>query len=255
MQSIAAKLNESLGRMPGRISMFYQPLDGEAALYNADEPLIAASVIKIPIMVEAFRRMRAGTLNPDEKVVLRAEDKMPSCGALTYMHDGLQVTVMDLVVLMIILSDNTATNLLIDRFGPENVNETMRELGIPGITLRRRLFEPELSRRGIQNTITARGVGTLLLKMARGELLGAQDDERMLSILCDQRLNSKLPFFLDGVRIAHKTGEDDGITHDAGVIYAKRQFVLVMLSNETDVPQFERLMQDAALALYRENEE
>lgn len=249
------KCLEQLRQTAGKVGFYYAPIGGETIEFQADLPLVAASVIKIPIMVEAFRRFGEGTLDPNMEVEVRAEHKKPSCGALTYMHDGLQVTVMDLVVLMIILSDNTATNLLIDRFGPESVNATMRELGIPGITLRRRLFEPELSRRGIQNTITARGVGTLLLKMACGELLGAQDDERMLSILCDQRLNGKLPFFLDGVRIAHKTGEDDGITHDAGVIYAKRPFVLVMLSNETDVPQFERLMQDAALALYRENEE
>ncbi len=238
---------------PGDVGLYYHVIgDAEApVLRGADLPLIAASVIKIPIMVTAFRDFAAGTLDPEETVEILPEMKMPSCGALSYMHDGLRVTVMDLVTLMIILSDNTATNILIDRLTPAHVNDTMAALGIPGICLRRRLFEPALSARGIQNTITARGVGTLLERMARGELLGGPDDNAMLGILLDQRLNGKLPFYLhsEGVKCAHKTGEDDGITHDAGVIFAEKPFVLVMLSNNVEVPAFERLMQDAAREL------
>jgi len=87
--------------------------------------------------------------------------------------------------------------------------------------------------------------------MAQGELLGEADDNAMVSILLDQRLNGKLPFYLhgEGVRCAHKTGEDDGITHDAGIIFSDKPFVLVMLSNNVDVPAFERLMQDTAREL------
>jgi len=240
---------------PGRVGFYYCPLGGEPVMFNPDEPLVAASVIKVPIMVEAFRRIGAGTLDPNAEVVIAPEDKKPSCGALTYMHDGLKVTVRDLIVLMIILSDNTATNLMIDMLGVEPVNETMRELGIPGITLRRKLFEPELSRRGIQNTITARGVGMLLGRMAEGRLLGEAPDRQMMDILLDQRLNGKLPFFLHplDVDVAHKTGEDDGTTHDAGVVFAKKPFVVCMLSNDVDVPRFERLIQDTALELYEIN--
>ena len=88
----------------------------------------------------------------------------------------------------------------------------------------------------------------LLERMAEGRLLGRELDDRMLRILLDQRLNGKLPFYLhsEGIRCAHKTGEDDGITHDAGIVYAEHPFVIVMLSNNVDVPGFERLMQDAA---------
>ena len=243
---------EQIARFPGKVGFYCRYLDEDRTwTHNPDLPLIAASVIKIPIMVTAFRDFAAGALDPEETVEILPEMKMPSCGALSYMHDGLRVTVMDLVTLMIILSDNTATNILIDRLTPGHVNETMAALGIPGICLRRRLFEPALSARGIQNTITARGVGTLLERMAQGELLGEADDNAMVSILLDQRLNGKLPFYLhgEGVRCAHKTGEDDGITHDAGIIYAKRPFVICMLSNEVDVPAFERLMQDTAREL------
>jgi beta-lactamase class A len=73
----------------------------------------------------------------------------------------------------------------------------------------------------------------------------------MIGILLNQRLNGKLPFFLHskGIRCAHKTGEDDNITHDAGIIYTEKPFVLCMMSNNVDVPAFERLMQDTAREL------
>ena len=164
---------EAIRTFPGDVGLYYRVLGEEGVVtHNPDLPLIAASVIKIPIMVTAFRDIAEGKLDPAEAVAIAPEMKMPSCGALTYMHDGLEVTVMDLITLMIILSDNTATNILIDRLTPDHVNRTMAALGIPGICLRRRLFEPELSARGIQNTVTARGIGTLLERMAAGTLLG-----------------------------------------------------------------------------------
>ena len=247
---------ERVRQTPGKVGVYYRPLDGEAVGFNEDLPLIAASVIKLPVMVEAFRRIGAGELDPDERVTVPPEAKLPSCGALTYLHDGLTVTAMDLITLMIILSDNTATNLLIDRLDMEAVNRTMAELDIPGIALRRKLFDAEQSRRGVENTVTARGIGLLLTRMATGTLLGGKADSQMMSILKNQRLNGKLPFFLHGrgVKIAHKTGEDDGITHDVGVVYAPKPFVVCMLSNEVDVPAFERLMQDAALEMYLANQ-
>lgn len=249
------KCLEQLRKTAGSVGFYYAPIGGEAVAFQADLPLVAASVIKIPIMVEAFRCFGEGTLDPDMQVEVLGEHKKPSCGALTYMHDGLKVTVLDLVTLMIIVSDNTATNLMIDLLGVDAINRTMERLGIPGVCLRRKLFEPELSRRGIQNTVTARGMGVLLTKMAQCELLGGELDRKMMEILGNQRLNGKLPFFLHsrGVAIAHKTGEDDGITHDVGVIFAKRPFVVCMLSNEVDVPRFERVIQDAALELYEIN--
>ena len=240
---------EQITRFPGDVGFYARYLDGGRLwAHNPDLPLIAASVIKIPIMATALRDIARGELDPDATVRIEPGMKMPSCGALTYMHDGLEVTVLDLVTLMIILSDNTATNILIDRLTPARVNATMAALDIPGICLRRRLFEPELSARGIQNTVTARGIGLMLERMAAGTLLGKREDDKMLDILGNQRLNGKLPFYLHsrGIKCAHKTGEDDGITHDVGIVYADRPFVICMLSNNVEVPAFERLMQDTA---------
>ena len=233
--------------LPGEISVYGRDLaTGEKWAYQADTPLVAASVIKLPILVEAFRQARDGLLSMDESVSIRPEQKMPSCGALTYLHDGLTVTLRDLCALMIIVSDNTATNILIERLGMENVNATMRKLGLEKSTLRRKLFDSEAAGRGLENTVTAWEMGQLLEMLYKGECVSPEADAEMLSILRDQRLNGKIPFFLDGLEIAHKTGEDDGITHDVGIVYAEHPLILCFASNHTDVPAFERFIQDAA---------
>lgn len=240
---------ERIRRADGHVSLYYRPLDGGCALmHNENEPLLAASVIKIPIMVEAFRRFAEGSLNPGDVHVLREEEKMPSCGALNRMHAGVEVSLHDLVELMIVLSDNTATNILIDLLGIENVNNTMRAYGLTRSTLRRKLFDKAGHAAGIENTVTAREMGMLLEKMYAGELVNPEASREMLDILRNQKLNGKMPFFLKprGIASAHKTGEDDGITHDVGIVFTRKPFVLCMLSNETNVPVFERMIQDTA---------
>ena len=221
---------------------------GETLAIHENEPLMAASVIKLTIMAEAFRRFCEGTLDRSAEVRIRPSDKLPSCGALTYLHDGLTVTVLDLVTLMIILSDNTATNLLIDLLGADAINRTIGEMGLTGTRLNRKLFMPELSRQGIENYVTATDMGTLLEMLTEGKLWSKAASAEMLGILKNQRLNGKLPFYLHsaGIPVAHKTGEDDGITHDVGVIFGQETWIVCFLSNETDVPDTERAMQDVA---------
>ena len=241
-----------VGSLEGKIGLYYAvPATGEELCINADMPLLAASVIKVPIMVEAFRQMEAGLLDRNRVIAIHREDKLPSCGALTYLHDGLQVTVIDLVTLMIILSDNTATNLMIDILGMEEINSTMQAVGLTGSRLNRKLFRPELSRQGIENYVTARDMARLFAMMLDGTLVSPEASKEMLRILGDQRLNGKIPFFLHpkDIDVAHKTGEDDGITHDVGVVYDEKPFIMCFLSNKTDTPAAIRAMQDIALIL------
>jgi len=249
-------INEIISKaatIPGDVAVWHMDIEsGEVHSFAEKKPLVAASVIKLFIMAEAFRRFEDGSLSANEEFIIRPEMKMPSCGALTYMHDGLKVTAMDLVVLMIILSDNSATNILIDRLGIDNINDMIKNvIGAEGCALNRRLFDREASKRGIQNYITAAGVGRFLKLVWDRQLVSAEASEKMLSIMLDQRLNGKIPFFLD-CDVAHKTGEDDGTTHDAAIVFAEHPFILVMLSNNVSVPEYERFMQDTAKALARE---
>ncbi len=255
-----AALRESilsrLALLPGKIGFYFKNLvTGEVLTFQEQQPMMAASVIKLFIMTEAYRQIRDGELSKDQLVTIHKEDCVPSCGALTYMHEGLQVTVEDLYTLMIILSDNSATNFLIDILGEEKIHQTIRDLGYTATQLNRKMFDAEKSARGIQNYITAAEVGDLLERMYRGTLVSEEASADMIRILKDQRLNSKIPFIIhtipDHADIAHKTGEDSGITHDAGILFTKEPFVIVFCGNETDVAPYERLMAEISLDLYR----
>lgn len=245
-------LENRLKQMPGQISMYYRDLTTDSSYsYQADLPLIAASVIKLPMMIALFRMVQEGKADWSETFTVAPSVKVPSCGALTYMHDGLEITLRDLCTLMIILSDNTATNMIFDRIGCDYVNETLRMLGCKTTTLRRKMFDAASSAKGIQNHITATEIGLLLERLAKGHCISPKADAEMIKILLNQRLNGKIPFYLGakGIQTAHKTGEDSGTTHDVAIVYADHPFILCFASNDTDVPLFERLMQDVALEL------
>lgn len=252
------KVEELLQNIPGKLSVYYKNLvTGETFGINESLPMMAASVIKIPIMVETFHQFRTGEHKKEELYVLKETDKRPSCGCLNRMHAGLNLTIEDLYNLMIILSDNSATNILIELLGGmERINEDIRRMGYETIRVNRLLFDAEASARGIQNYVSAVEIGDMLEKMFRGEMIDREASEDMLDVLKEQRLNNKFPFhFREKVIIAHKTGEDEGITHDVGVFYAKQPFILCCMGNETDNPMYNRFMQGLAWTIYNEIEE
>ena len=253
IEAFGAQLEGRLARLGGDTGVLLRNLvTGETWRRGADRPVNAASVIKLAVMIEAFRAQAAGELSLSERHALADAERMPSCGTLKAMHTGIELTLLDLLKLMIIVSDNTATNILIDRLGMDGINRTLRALGCTRTVLRRRLFDAEAARRGLQNTITAAEIGHLLEGLHAGTIVSPEASGQMLEILLDQRLNGKLPFFLHGagIRIAHKTGEDDGITHDVGIVYGDAPTIVCFVGEHVDVPVYERLMQDAARELF-----
>lgn len=249
-------IEERLNKIPGKKSFYYKNLvDGQMIAINEDLPMMAASVIKIPIMVEVFRQIEKGLIDKNQLYTLKNSDKLPSCGILNRLHEGLQLTVQDLCNMMIVLSDNTATNQLIRLLGREQINIDMETLGYKTIRVNRYLFDSEASVRGIENYVCASEIADILEKMHYGNLVNADADSEMLEILKEQRLNGKLPFLFNRrVPIAHKTGEDAGITHDVGIVYGSKPFIICCLGNEVIPSEFERFMQDIAWELYQEGE-
>ena len=250
-------VKEYLKGIPGKLTVYYKNLvTGEILDYNGNVPMMAASVIKIPVLLETFRQIHAGILKKDQLYVLEEGDKLPSCGCLNRMHAGMNLTVQDLYNLMIILSDNTATNILIKLVGGmEEINGSLAKMGYETCRVNRLLFDSEASDKGIENYVSGAEIADMLEKMYRGRLIDRASSQEMLEIMKSQRLKNKIPFYFQGrVPIAHKTGEDDGITHDVGIIYGSQPFVLCCMSNETDCPRFNRFIQKLAWSLYRETE-
>ena len=134
METIKNSILERVKAFPGHTSIYFKDLtSGETFSYNADEPMSAASVIKLTVMAELFRQIDAGIISREQKLVVKDENRVPICGVLTLMHTGMEVTPIDLCWLMITISDNMATNMLIDLLGIPNIQANIERLGLQGV--------------------------------------------------------------------------------------------------------------------------
>ena len=250
-------IGERLARLPGNLSACVRNLrTGERFDWRPDERHEAASVIKLFLMAALFQQFADGKRRPEERIRVRRESCVPSCGVLTYLDDGKEVSLRDLAELMIIVSDNTACNVLLEEIGLEEAQRYISEtLGLRSTLFQRKMFDRERAERGLDNFTTAGEVAWLLEEMYAGRLVSPEASEAMMNMLRHQRLNGKIPFRLhtlpDAPVIAHKTGENPGTTHDVGIIEGPEPLLLCLMGNGTDVPAFEREMADIAWDLYR----
>ena len=241
-----------LAQLPGKIGCYYKNLvTGEEYGYNENDQYMAASVIKLPIFAAVAKMESEGRASWAERLPVRKEEMVPSCGTLRFVTDDLPaLNTRALCQMMIVVSDNSATNILIRRFGIEGLNKEFKELGLEQTHIERLLFDRDESLKGKNNRIVPKEMGELLEKIYRHTLATEEASKFVEDTLLDQQINHKIPGYLPGdIDVGHKTGEDDGITNDVGIVYAKEPFVLAFACNETDVPAAERAIRAISLAL------
>lgn len=245
-------IQKKLEKLPGRIGLYYKDIiTGKSFGFNESEAFLAASVIKLPILAVVLNEINKGNLRSDDSLILSTHDKVPGCGALFHMHSGIDVTIKDLYNLMIVLSDNTATNMLIRALGVSNINSNMDKLGLKTTKLNRLLFDYEKHKQGIENYFSPMEIGEMLESVYRKNLISEDASLEIEGILKLQQINHKIPYLLpDEIEIAHKTGEDEGITNDVGIVYSKNPFILCFAANDTDVVQAEEALRKISLIFY-----
>lgn len=242
-------VKRQLFSVPGHIGFYYKNLvTGETDGSRQTELFQAASVIKLPILAAILLEEREHPGVLQERLLVRDGDKVPGCGALQHISGTQAYDIESLCKLMITISDNTATNVLIRRFGIEFLNERFRALGLQETKIFRFLFDTEAARQGKENLCQPKEIGSLLEEIYHGRCVSANASERMRAMLSQQQINHKIPSLLPPtVRVEHKTGEDEGITNDVGILYGREPCVLVFVSNETDVPAFEQVIRTVSL--------
>jgi beta-lactamase class A len=204
---------------------------GEEIARNAERSMPTASVFKLPVLVEVFRQAAAGDLGLDERVTLRTEDIVMGSGILRDFGPGLQPTLRDLAMMMIAVSDNGATNLLLDRVGgPRRVNATMSELGLPSIVVHRRIVFGEITTNGSLAEAAPRDLMRLVAMLAREELVSPEASREMLAMLGRQRHLEQAPRFVayrpyagdfarsQPIKVFNKTGFMNSLRADTGLI-------------------------------------
>jgi beta-lactamase class A len=225
---LADRLRPLIAAHRGEVAVAVKHLGNGVNFYHrADEPMPTASLIKVAVMAEAYQQAHDGKIRLSDPVTLRKEDKVPGSGVLTdNFSDGVTFPLLDAVRLMISVSDNTATNLVLDRIGLGATAARMEAWGFPNTRLHAKVFRrdtslsPERSERFGLGSTTAREMVGLLEKLHRGELVSAEASKAMLGHLkkCDDR--DKLVRFLPpGTVVAHKTGSVSDARTDAGLIY------------------------------------
>ncbi len=227
---------------------------GERFSHNGGRRFVAASTVKIAIMIELFRQIDAGRFALDGVYRLRPADRVGGSGVVARLHDGIELTLSDLVYLMMSISDNSATNILIDQVGQERVNATMRALAMAGSTLGRRMRghhsdAPEQENWAVPDDY-ARVIGALF----DGSAASPESCTQMLALLETQQNDRRIARHLpraNGPRWGSKTGSLPGIVNDVGYVMTDRgPFIMAIFCESlTDPNEGERIIGDIARAL------
>lgn len=283
-------IDEVLQEAKGEFGVAVTHLEsGMTVGHQADQLFQMASVFKIPIIVTLMRDVEAGKIRLDQRIPLRYEERVPGSGVLQELDSGAELTVKDLAMLMTIVSDNYATDMVINLVGLGNIEKHMRELGLESIYLPQTCWQllnrcvgmedPSPSPAGFaeyerreetgdyqllfdvgaptteNNVATPADLNRLLSMVAKKEILSAASCDLILDILRRQQYNSRLPLLLPpGTRVAHKTGTVNGVVNDAGIIYlpeGKGQIAISVLSRKVEEKQeAERTIAKVARAVY-----
>jgi beta-lactamase class A len=248
-------IDQRISKLEGKVGFYYENLvDGKTLEYGADEAYSAASVFKLPIFMYVAKLVNDGKLNWSQKVLVKDEDKKPSCGALLSITGDVEVDIESLCNLMITISDNTATNMLIRTVGLEELKQGFKNMGLEKTKIQRELYDSEASGKGLDNYICPREIGMLLKQIYNREFVNEETSEKIESVLLLQQIRHKIPGYIGRKKkIANKTGEDGNTTNDVAIVYAKKPFLLAIASNNTDVPETERFIREIALELCKEN--
>ena len=248
LEQFRQQIENQLAKQPGRYAVAFKDLTtGQTFLIHEREEFHAASTMKTPVMIEVYKQVAQKRFSLSDSILIKNEFKSIVDGSpyslkatddsdtLIYTKVGTKLPLSAVLYDMIILSSNLATNLIIDLVDAQKVTQTMREMGIRDMQVRRGVEDTKAFQKGLNNTTTAYDMMALFEKIASGKAVSPEASQDMIRILLDQRFNSVIPAKLPKtVKVAHKTGSFATVRHDSGIVFLPdgRQYVLVLLSKE-----------------------
>jgi beta-lactamase class A len=260
-KTLAARIMPLVHAHRGRVAVAVRHLDtGESFHCNEDDEMPTASLIKFMLMLEVYLQASEGNLRLADMITLRKADMVPGSGILAYhFSDGATFSVRDAARLMIVYSDNTAANLILDRIGVTNTNRRLDSWGLSKTRVYSKFYQPakdavdpaRLKKFGVGST-SARETLLLLEKVHRGKVVDAAACRDMLDHLkhCDDRLKLK-KFLPEGIEVAHKSGTIAEARTDAGILYLPKGPVAICVLTDQNEDRSFREDNDANVLIGR----
>ena len=200
---------------------------------NGDKKVLSASMIKLLILAELMKKISENKFSLSDTIMIVDSMKTGGDGVLKELNTGHHFTLKELATLTIVVSDNQATNILIDFLGMENINQLGKELRLKKTFLGRKMMDAEARKKGYDNYTCADDISLLLKLIYQEKLINKEASQLMLDILLRQQQGERLQRYLPSdIKIAHKCGDLDNLENDGGIIWiGDRAYILVVLTN------------------------
>lgn len=239
--SLQSKIEAMAAQHHGKLALYVSNLKtGDTIAISPDTPVSTASVIKLPMLVEAMEQVKAGKHKLDDKITLQKDDIVQGSGILQFFDTPLAITFKDALTFMIIESDNTATNLVIDQVGIKNVNDWISQMGLKDTYLYKKVFKPatgpmpaDQKKFGLGKT-TAREMAKVMESIVRCDLHDETLCDAMLYMLRNQQYRNLVPHYIEtsdtseGLSlIANKTGSLNEVRNDVAVVYSRNGPIII----------------------------
>ena len=228
------KIEKIISQVEGNVCInFYDLNKNNGFSVNGDKKVLSASMIKLLILAELMKKIFENKFSLSDTVMMANFMKIGGDGVLKELNTGHHFTLKELATLMIIVSDNQATNILIDFLGMENINQLGKELDLKETFLGRKMMDAEARKKGYDNYTCADDISLLLKLIYQEKLINKEASQLMLDILLRQQQGERLQRYLPSdIKIAHKCGDLDNLENDGGIIWIEdKAYILVVLTN------------------------
>ena len=228
------EIEKIISQVEGSVCInFYDLNKNNVFSINGDKKVLSASMIKLLILAELMKKISENKFSLSDTIMIADSMKTGGDGVLKELNTGHHFTLKELATLMIIVSDNQATNILIDFLGMENINQLGKELRLKKTFLGRKMMDIEARKNGYDNYTCADDISSLLKLIYQEKLINEEASQLMLDILLRQQQGERLQRYLPSdIKIAHKCGDLDNLENDGGIIWiGNKAYILVVLTS------------------------
>ena len=253
---LSDKIKDRISNVPGEIGIYYYDIKKSNSCFVGNcDVFPSLGIAKFIVLIEVFRQVEEGLISLSDEYILEKESPFvipeseyeETVGILDFLHKGMRLTIEDLVHLMIVISDNSAFNILLSMVGMENVNNTMKKLGLVHTRVGCFLFEWDARDPKKDNYHSVREIGSLFKRLYKKQLISISASESMLRLLTYHQRREILSYFsTQKTTVAQQTGFDNNSLHVAAAIMAEKPFVICMSTNRVDSKNAGRIMEDVA---------